>query len=80
MNRLVELAVRVARIENVNSFGSLVIPLLGLRPDRISTQGDFVALDNFPLVEQLQSAFALEHHNAIRVQRLVRRLRYANRT
>ena len=80
VNRLVKLAMRVPRIENVRSLGSLVIPSLRFRPHWISTQSHFIRLDNFPLAQKLQRALFLKHDHSIGVQALLRRLRDYNST
>ena len=65
VNRLVKLAMRVPRIQNVLAFGRLVIPLPRLRPNRISTECHPVRLHDFAAAKELQRAFFLEHNNAI---------------
>src|SRR5580692_9095539 len=60
VNRLVELAVRVARIEHIEAFGSFVVSLARLGTNRIATQRNFVTLDYFSMVDQLQGPVLLE--------------------
>src|SRR5579859_3613675 len=45
VNGLVELAVRVAKIKNVGSLGSFVVPLPRLWPDRVASQRDLIRLN-----------------------------------
>ncbi len=71
MNRFVKLAVRVAGIANVNSFRSLVVPLLSLRSDRIPAQRNSVGFDHRPVALQLKDTFLLEHDNSVRTQSIV---------
>src|SRR5271169_3402853 len=75
VDRLVKLAMRVSRIENVKPFGGRVITLPRLRPEGISTQGNPIRPDYFPLAEELQRALFLEDHNAVSVQWFGRCLR-----
>lgn len=70
VNRLVELTVRIARVEDVSSFGSLVVALTRLRADRNSTERNPVTLNDFAGVKQLQSSFLLEYNYAVGAQRV----------
>lgn len=65
MDRLVELAVRVARIKNVAAFRSLVIPLSRLRSNRIAAQRDLVGLDDLALIKKLQRVLLFQNQHAI---------------
>src|ERR1035437_3681322 len=51
MDRLVKLAMRVAGVKQIKSFGSLVIALPPLRSKGIPAQCDLVRLDHSPLAE-----------------------------
>jgi hypothetical protein len=76
VDRLVELAVSIAEIQNVRTFGRLVISLSGLGPDGIASEGDFIRLDRFALAEEFERPLFLQHHNVIGAQdRLRNRLR-----
>ena len=72
MNGLIKLAVRVAPIQHIGTFRSLMISLLPLGPDRIAAQRNLIRLDHVPLAEQFECPLFLEYHYAVRMQRRLR--------
>jgi hypothetical protein len=67
MNGFIELAFSVPSIQLVNAFRRLMISLSRFRSDRISTQRDFVSLENFPLTHQSERSLFLHYDNAVRL-------------
>jgi hypothetical protein len=59
VKRLIELAVRIPEIQDVNALRRLVISLPGLRPDGITSEGYLIDLDHFALAEELECPLLL---------------------
>ena len=66
VNRFIEMAMRIARIENISPFGGLVVSLAGLRSDWVSTERDPVSFEYFAFAHQLERSFLLQHKNPVR--------------
>jgi hypothetical protein len=60
VQRTMEFAVRVATIEDVGSFRSLVVALLHLGSGGICAESDFVGLEDFSFIQKLQFMSVLE--------------------
>ena len=59
---------RIPRIENIDSFWSLVISLPHFGSQRITAQGYLVRLDQFSATQQFEGTFFLQDQNSIRMQ------------
>ena len=64
-----ELTISVARVEQVNALGSLVIALPRFRPDGIAAQGNHVLLDYPSLAQQFERPLFLEDYHTVGVRR-----------
>jgi hypothetical protein len=78
VDRLIELTMRVARVQYVRSFGSLVISLPRLRADGIPAERNLVRFDDFSLVKKLKSALFLENHNSVSAKRASAKFKLQN--
>ena len=68
MDRLVELAVGIAKVQDVDPLGRFVVSLPRLRSDGITAQSDSVRLDYLTLTKQLQCVLLLKHEYPVGVQ------------
>jgi murein DD-endopeptidase MepM/ murein hydrolase activator NlpD len=68
VDRLVELAIGIPEIQNVQPFRCLVISLTSLGPDGIATEGDLIRSYHFASAEKFERPLFLEHQNVIGMQ------------
>src|SRR5690349_5394228 len=65
VQRLIQLAVAVAPVNDVDALGGLVVSALSFATGGFAAERDFVALERFAIVHQHELAFALENDDAV---------------
>jgi hypothetical protein len=72
VDRLIELAVSIAEIQNVDAFGRLVITLPGIGTNGIAAERDLVGFFDFALAEEFERPLLLQHDDLIGAENRMR--------
>src|SRR5581483_7124203 len=74
VNGFVELAFGISPVQNIDTFGGLVIPLAGFWADRVAAEGNCVRLEGCAFREQDQLALFFQDENPVRFGRSGKRV------